>query len=107
MSRTKIKADVKPKSTLQLISISMYALAIIVASSLLVVEPSGFDINSLIIPTLAVFFVSALGIGQKITSNTDSKILSILGTIALAVLLTFVGFFVVASVAWFVALNHV
>lgn len=107
MTTTKTQTNSKFISTYQLISLSIYTLAIIISSILLIVEPNGFDINSLIVPMLVVLFVSALGIGQKITSKSDSTALSVIGTIALAILLTFIGFFVVAAVAWFVALSHV
>ncbi len=59
-----------------------------------------------IVLLVATLFVSGLGVGHSIVGRTSNKALSFSGVVALATLLVFIGFFVVAAVAWVVALSH-
>lgn len=88
------------------ISLSLFALAVVSASALLIIEPNGFDAKAAITPLVAILFVSGSGVGRSLSATASNKLLSRLGTISLAILLTFIGFFIVAAVAWFVALSH-
>ena len=94
------------KSVSLRVSLALYVLAIVGASLLLVIEPNNFDVTSIILPLLLVLFLSSLSIGYKFASTNKSKAIVITGTIALALLLTFIGFFAVAAVGWFVAVSH-
>lgn len=106
MSTNTIPSKSKLKSTYQLVSIIIYALTIILASALLLIEPNNFDAKTIIVPLIVLLLISALGTGQKITSKNTSKVVSVIGTILIAVLLAFIGFFIVASVAWFIGVSH-
>ena len=106
MSTNTISSTSKLKATYQLISIILYVLTIVVASALLLIEPNNFDARAMIIPLIVLLFVTSIGIGNKIASKNENKIISIVGTIALTILMTFVGFFIVAAVAWFVGVSH-
>ena len=88
------------------VSLALYVLAIVGASLLMVIEPNNFDVTSIILPLLLVLFLSSLSIGYKFASKNKGKSIVITGTIALAILLTFIGFFAVAAVGWFVAVSH-
>lgn len=107
MTTTKPLTNSKLKSTYQTVGLVIYIFTILLSSTLVMVEPDNFDIIQLLIPMLAVMFVSALGIGHRVASKSSSEVVTILGTIVLAILLTFVSFSIVATVAWFVALSHV
>lgn len=90
-------------------SLVIYTLAIVVTLLLLVFEPNGFDasaVRTAIVALIAVLFISGLGIGHLIAGRSSSKLLSVSGTVALAVLLTLMGFFTVAAVGWMVGLSH-
>lgn len=87
-------------------SLVIYLLVIVLASATLIIEPNNFDARMMTIPLIALLFLSSIGIGHKIAYNSKSRIISNLGTLALAIMFTFLGFFVVATVTWFVALSH-
>ncbi len=106
MSTETISSKSKIKSTYQLISIALYVITIIFSSGLLLIEPNNFDARRIIIPLIVLLLISALGIGQKITSKNTNKAVSLTGAILIAVLLTFIGFFIVAGVAWFIGVSH-
>lgn len=93
------------KSVYQLASLTLYILIIVIAAALLIIEPNGLEVKALIIPLIFALFISALGIGQRVTAKSEKRI-AIFGTIAISILLTFVGFFIVAGVAWLVGLSH-
>lgn len=109
MIRTRSKSKMQEKlsnKNLYYASLLLFALVIISASALLVVEPNGFNAKAAIAPLVAILFISGLGVGKFLSVTPSSKLLSKLGTISLAILLTFIGFFIVAAVAWFVALSY-
>lgn len=106
MSTETISSKSKIKSTYQLISIALYVITIIFSSGLLLIEPNNFDARTITIPLIVLLLISALGIGQKITSKNTNKAVSVTGAILIAVLLTFIGFFIVAGVAWFIGVSH-
>lgn len=87
-------------------SVTVYLLSLMTAIILLLTEPSGFQAAFMIIPLVVALFIGALGIGTKITSTAKSKPLFIISLIAVAILLTLVGFFVVAGAGWLIALSH-
>lgn len=87
-------------------SLAAYILTILVVSLLFVFEPTGFDARSVILPLVSLLFLSSLGFGYKLASKTESSPLKIAGSVALAVLFTFIGFFIVAVVAWGVGLSY-
>jgi len=104
MDRTKNNTQIKK---LSLIGYVGFVLSIATSSILLLVEPEGFDVRSMILPLIAVLFVSSLAFSYKIAFSSTSKILTIIGTISLAILFTIIGFSIVAGVAWLIALSHV
>lgn len=85
-----------------LIYIAVIAMTLIV----LLFEPAGFDARAAILPLIVLLFLSALGIGQGIARKGSTKLISIIGMIAIAILLTFVGFFIVAGAAWFIGVTN-
>lgn len=91
----------------QAASLVVYLLVILLASTILIIEPNNFDAKTLIVPLIVLLVLSSIGIGRKIAGNGESKIVSNLGTIALTILFTFIGFFIVAGVAWFIGISHV
>lgn len=90
----------------QLISLIAYIASIVIACILLLVEPSGFDAKVIVAPLIAVLFLSSIGIGYKIAMKNKHDAISIVGAAMVAILFTFVGFFIVAAVAWFIGLAH-
>lgn len=89
-----------------IVSFSSYLIIIFTTSLLLLIEPSGLDARAIIIPLLALLLLSSLGIGHRIAGNSQSKIVSYAGIIALSILFTFLGFFVIAAVAWFIGVSN-
>lgn len=104
---TNLSAQKKPASkTVFIASTVMYILIILVAAALLFIEPNGFSAQAMIIPLIAALLFSSVGIAYKFASKSESKALVIAGTVTLAVLFAFIGFFVVAAIGWFIALSH-
>ena len=91
---------------LRTFSLIAYTFTVLVVSLLFIFEPAGFDARSAILPLVSLLLLSSIGLGYELASKTESTPLKIAGTVAFAVLLTFVGFFVVAAVAWLSALSH-
>lgn len=90
----------------QTASLVVYLLAIVSASAILIIEPNNFDAKMMIIPLIALLVLSSTGIGYKIAAKSENSIVSSIGTVALTILFTFIGFFIVAGVAWFVGVSH-
>lgn len=88
------------------VSLVAYVLAIVVTLVVLVSEPDGFDARMAILPLIIMLLVSGLGIGQYIAADAQDPRIRVVGTTVLAVLLAFVGFFVIAGGAWVVALSR-
>ena len=93
------------KSTI--LGAGLYLLIIIISSLVLVFEPNDLDPKSMILPVFLGLFISALPLGCGLAAGKNRDIVSKLGAVALAVVFTFVGFFVIATVAWLVALSRV
>lgn len=97
----------KVKPIYRIASLTLYLLTVAISSILLWVEPNGFDARALILPLVIILFLSSLGVSQKIISKSQKgKVSPALGTVALSILLTFIGFLIVATVAWLIALSH-
>lgn len=90
----------------QTISIIAYFLVIVIASSVLIIEPNNFDAKMLIAPFIMLLALSSIGIGHKIAFKSESKTLSVLSTGALAILFTFLGFFILCGVGYLIGLSH-
>lgn len=89
--------------TIKYLGVTLYVLAILASAILLIVDPTGLDVRPLILPVVAVQFISALGFSHPITSKNASKTISYLGTVLLAIMFAALAFFAIAAVAWFVA----
>lgn len=87
--------------------IGLYGLTILVSILLMIVEPSGLDVTKLIMPVILFLFVGALGFSYPIAAKGSDKVMSVIGTVVMATLFAFVGFFVIAAIAWLLALTHV
>lgn len=90
----------------QTASLVVYLLVIVFASAILIIEPNNFDAKMMIIPLITLLVLSSIGIGYKIVAKSESRTVSRLDTLALTILFTFIGFFIVAGVAWFIGLSH-
>lgn len=99
----------KKHNTLVLLGYIIYSLAILSVSTLLVIDPIGLNAKVLILPLIVVLLASSAIFSYQIATKSSnlSKALFIAGTIALSILFTMIGFFIVAGIAWLVALSHV
>lgn len=88
------------------VSVIAYLIIILTTSLLLLIEPNGLDVRMIILPLLGLLLLSSLGIGHMIAGKSESRVVKYAGIIALAILFTFVGFFIVSAVAWFIGVNN-
>lgn len=88
------------------VSTVTYILIVLVAAVLLFTEPNGFSAQAMVLPLVVALLLSSVGIGYKFASRSANKTLAIVGTVALAVLFAFIGFFIVAAIGWFIALSY-
>jgi len=102
MSNNNISNTSSHDSTFALVGLIIYLLTVISASFLLLFPPDNFDAKAMILPIVILLFVGGIGIGRKFTKNSENKFIAMLGNILIAVMLTFIGFFVVSAVAWFI-----
>lgn len=88
-------------------SLVLYLLIILGTSALLYFQPQGFDAKTAVVPFVMLLFVSALGTGYWVARGAVKKILRYTGMVAVAVVMTFIGLFVVAGVGWLIATSKV
>ena len=91
---------------LMILGAGLYSLILIISSLIFIYEPNDFDPKSIIIPVVSGLFIGALPLGYRMAASKKRDIVSKLGAVALAVAFTFIGFFVIAVVAWLVALSR-
>lgn len=106
MANTKTETK-KNTRTIMLSGLLLMSMAIITSSTLLLLDPAGLDVQRLIASLLTVLLLGGLATGYPIASKDSSKSMAIAGTISLAILFTFVGFFIVAAVGYLSALLKV
>lgn len=88
------------------VSFSIFLGALLASVLLLFFEPRGFDARRAILPLLLVLCIGGIGIGYSVCANSTKLPIKLVGIASIAVLLTFIGFFIVAGVAWCTALAH-
>lgn len=106
MSQITASATSKTVKRYQVASLFAYVLILATASGLLLIEPNGLDVRTMIMPILVLLLASSVGIGYAIAGKSESKLVAYLGTGALAILFSFIGFFILAAVAWFIGLSY-
>ena len=100
------RATANTAQKLKLSGISIYGLAIAAAILLLLAEPLWFNVQNAVFPLILSLLVGSAMFSYPIASKKSSKNMRILGTIALAVLSSFIAFLIIALVAWLIAVYH-
>lgn len=85
----------------------VYIVALGAFAALLIADPAGLNAVLAFVILICVLFLASLAPAYFIASKKSSKSISTLGTIALALLFTFIGFFIAAGIGWLTALSHV
>lgn len=106
MSKTINKNISKKVKLYQAASFIAYLAIVLGTTLILLIEPNNFDVRAIIIPVVALLLASSVGIGYTIAGKSNDKAIALVGTVALAILFTFIGFFVLAAVAWFIGLAN-
>jgi predicted branched-subunit amino acid permease len=75
-------------------------------TALLFIEPNGFNIKAALIFLVVALFIASIVPAYTIAKKSNSRILSITGALALAILFSFIGLFIIAGIAWLIALSH-
>lgn len=88
------------------VGLAIYALSVVASVITLLVDPVGFDARYFILPLIVILFVSSLGFSYSIASRKSTKAITLVGTALLAILFTMLAFFVIAGIAWLVAISH-
>ena len=96
----------KPRAVFGAIGLAVYLLIIATFSLMLLTEPEGFEITQGIPLLLVALFISGLGLGYWIAADAKSANIAVLGVISLAILFTFVGFFIIAALGWSIAVSR-
>jgi len=107
MSANKTTKHQKPNKSLSLIGIVVYILTIAISSILFLANPGNLNAKVMLALVVILLFLSALCFSGNVASKNSKRSVAVTGTIALSILFTFVGFFIVASVGWFVAVSQV
>lgn len=97
-----MKQEQTEKTSYQAVSFVVYLVTVIGASTLLAFGPSDLDARSIVLPVIALLTASSVGLALRFAVNRSSKLLTILGTIALTAVFVTVGFHIVNGVAWLV-----
>ncbi len=92
---------------IKILSIVAYGFIILASATLLFLDPIGLDVRRLILPIVALLFVSALGFSYGITSKNPNKTVVWLGTVLVAVVFAAFAFFAIAAIAWFIIVSRV
>lgn len=106
MDKATTKTVQSTNSKLKLSGITVYGLTIAVSILLLLAEPLWLKMQDAIFPLIILLLVGSAMFSYSIASKKSSKNMRVLGTIALAVLFSFVAFIAIALVAWFIAVYH-
>jgi hypothetical protein len=85
---------------------AIYGFVALASVVLVLIDPTGLDVRPLILPVIVALFVSALGFSYTIASKNQNRVIVFLGTALLAIVFAALAFFVIAGVAWFVAVSH-
>jgi hypothetical protein len=86
------------------IGVSLYVLTLVTFITLLLIEPKGLDFRLAIIPLTIALFITGLAPARLIASKTKRIPVTVVGTIALAILFVFFGLFIIAGAAWLIIL---
>jgi hypothetical protein len=105
-SKYQNKKAINRSKTLKYIGLVIYILTIIISSVLLVVEPAGFNPITLIPLSVTLMIIGSLGFSYPITLDAQSKSVVWGGTVLLAIMFAFLGFFAIAAVGWFIGVSH-
>ena len=92
--------------TIKNLGYTVYSITVVGFILLMIAAPSLFDIRAALVPMVTFLLVGSLLFSQSIASKKSSKAVMLLGTVALAVMFTFIAFFVIAAVAWLIAVYH-
>lgn len=86
------------------LGIILYALTLAIFIILLLVEPEGLDFRIAIIPLLLTLFLTGIAPARFVASKTNSRPIALIGTIALTILLGFIGLCIVVAAGWLIIL---
>ena len=93
-------------SILKVGGIMICTLTIAGFSALLLTEPVWFSMQSAIVPLIILLLIGSAMFSYPIAANKSADNLKIPGTIALAVLFSFLAFIATALIAWLIAVYH-
>lgn len=93
------------KGTYFIISVILYILSIAITVALLLTEPGWFDVKAAFIPLVIVLLLASMGIAYKVAYTAHRPWITTLGTVALTVLCTFIGFFIAVGIGWIYVLS--
>ncbi len=88
------------------LGLALYVVTLGTFTALLFIEPNGFNIKASLIFLAVALFIASIVPAYTIAKKSNSRILSITGALALAILFSFIGLFIIAGIAWLIALSH-
>lgn len=107
MSKSQHSATRKKYNHLYVLASALaYTLTLVVIALLFLMPPNNFDAKSVIMPTVAILFISSLGLGYKLVGVSSGRAMMIAGSVLVAIVLVFVGVFFIAGVAWLTGLYY-
>jgi len=93
-----MKQEQSEKTSYQAVSLAVYIITVVVASALLIIEPNNFDARAMVLPVIILLTVGSVGMAQRFAVNENSRLLTVLGTVALAAVFVTIGFYIVYGV---------
>lgn len=108
MSKSKQKAKNRiNERKITYIGGGLYGGTIVLSILLLLIEPQNLDYKALITPVIIILFAGSLGLNCSIATKNSSRTLAVAGIFAMSLLFTLVGTFIIAGIAWLIALSHI
>ena len=93
-----MKQEQSEKTSYQAVSLAVYIITVVVASTLLIIEPNNFDARAMVLPVIILLTVGSVGMAQRFAVNENSRLMTVLGTVALAAVFVTIGFYIVYGV---------